>query len=289
MIVVDATNVCYMIHHAMGEELSENDILTGVTFGFLNYVLSLATHLKENNLCFCFDSRKNFRKLYYSYYKGKRDNRADFMECFGGVNTRTHMYRQMDELRKEILPELGFRNVFMLTGLEADDLIAKLVDQYAATDNITIVSADEDLYQCLRKNVRMYKPRAKKIYTITQFKKDYGITPDKWPEVKALAGCSSDNLKGVHGIGEKTAIKFIKNELKPSTKAYKNIKVGWHIYKFTLPMVMLPWKQDGKDFSLNTQPNEFEREAFIEVFDRLRFVYHLKQEQFVKWEKHFNL
>jgi len=282
MILIDAPNLCYIAHYAMGE-LSNDDVPTGVTFGFLNYVLSIATKFEDNDLVFCFDSKKSWRKLILPSYKANRDEKEYTDEELWLFE---HLHRQVMELRSDILPNLGFNNVFMSVGFEADDLIAHLVNQYAGKRDIVIVSSDEDLYQCLQPRVRIYKVKSKKVYTASAFKKEYDITPDKWADVKAIAGCSSDNLKGVFGVGEKTAIKFWKGELKPNSKAYQQIKISWSIYHSTLKLVKLPF---DKPLRILKRKNKFNREAFIDTFDRLRFVYHLKEEQFAKWEKQFDL
>ena len=71
--------------------------------------------------------------------------------------------------------------------------------------------------------------------------------------MKALAGCSTDSVPGIKGVGEKTAIKYLKNELKESSKIYQRIisKEGWNIYKRNIELVKLPFT-GTKIFKLKT-------------------------------------
>jgi len=121
---------------------------------------------------------------------------------------------------------IGFRNVFVQKGYESDDIIASICCQKnKSIDNeFVIISSDKDLYQCISPSVSFYNPQTSKILTFQGFKKKYGIESYEWGNVKSLAGCTTDNVKGIEGIGEIRAIQFLNGNLNPKSKAMQNIK-----------------------------------------------------------------
>lgn len=280
MVLLDANNLAYIAYYSLGE-LSEGEVRTGTVFGFLNIVNQIASRF-GTSLIFCFDSKKNLRKKADKEYKA---NRHKDMTPEDAVELRA-MQDQITQLRKEVLPQMGFRNIRVKSGYEADDIIAYFAKKYTS-ENITIVSTDKDLYQLLTKNVSVYNPKTKKMYTRNNFVDNYGIKPNKWALVKAIGGDSSDNIKGIWKVGEKTAIKYVTGQLKTTSKAYENIKLNWSVVKKNLSLTSLPYKE--VDFGFRHRKNKLTREKFIKVFDRLRFIYYLREEQFERWEKNFEL
>jgi len=148
-------------------------------------------------------------------------------------------HRQFNVLRKGILPDLGFNNVFMQSKYEADDVIAKLVMDYSWKNKPFVVTSDDDLLQLLD-YCHIYNPGKDKIITAQTFKNEYGITPSQWVEVKKIAGCTSDNVKGIQGVGVKKAIQFIRGEMNPDTKTYEKIINGTSTIDFNEKIVKLP-------------------------------------------------
>ena len=113
-------------------------------------------------------------------------------------------YEQFDKL-KLVLPEMGFANVFEEKGYESDDIIASLV--VGSDERTVVISSDKDLYQLLNWcNICDIKGS---VYTKNMFIREYKINPSGWKRVKSIAGCNTDNIKGVKGVGEKTAIKYL--------------------------------------------------------------------------------
>jgi 5'-3' exonuclease len=135
--------------------------------------------------------------------------------------------------------------VFVQHGYESDDIIAEIsLHSIRNGDEAVIISADKDLYQCIESNVSFYNPQTGKILTIQGFKKQYGIDSMLWGMVKAIAGCTTDNVKGIKGVGEKRAIDFLLSRLNPNSKAYKAITSpeGNEISDFNQELVVLPMK-----------------------------------------------
>jgi DNA polymerase-1 len=256
--------------------LSHEDHPTGVIFGFLRELQKLSEEFESPNFVFAWDSKKSFRRDVYPDYKKKPPLEDPEM-----IDILRSGKPQFSEIRLKVLPHLGFNNNFIQTGLEADDLIAWIVKDHAwEYDHTYIVTSDEDLFQLLHDKVSMYNPREKKIYTKEDFIKEKGVDPNMWYWVKAVAGCSSDNVKGVVGVGEKTAIKYLKNELKMGSKKWQDIKEFDPSFNFSL--VKLPHERSSPvDLVLNTLD--------FSVFEGLCLDYgfnsFLKKEVYKKWEE----
>jgi 5'-3' exonuclease len=108
-------------------------------------------------------------------------------------------------------------------------------------DEAIIVSSDQDLYQLLHDRVRIWNPTKAKMITVGSFMKEWTIMPHEWVRVKACAGCRSVNIEGIVGVGEKTAVKWILDDLKPTTKAAKKIRDNIPMYNRNLQLVTLPY------------------------------------------------
>jgi len=213
--------------------LSWEEHATGVIFGFLRQIQQLAEEFPNSRFAFAWDSRRSFRRNVYPIYKEKPE-----MEDPEMIDLLNSGKPQFSTIRFDILPRLGFNNNFMQRGLEADDIIACITRDHAQNmDHTYIVSSDEDLFQLLRKNVSIYNPREKKVYTEEDFKRDKGIFPTDWPYVKAVAGCNSDNVKGIKGVGEKTVLKVLTGGITHGKKFQEIINYN---PDFNLDLVKLP-------------------------------------------------
>lgn len=233
MIIIDSNAICHREAHALGDRLSYEEKNVGIIFGFLREILKLSRLYETNEFAFCWDSRKSLRKQIYPEYKNKPKK----------TELDPKIFEQFETIKTKVLPEIGFKNIFEEKGFEADDLIASLVTEYP-DNSFVITSSDEDLYQLLRDNVCIYNLYSKKEYTKESFNKEFGISCCFWSLVKAIAGCSSDNVKGIKGVGEKTAIKYIKEELPIKSKAFQNITSleGTSIVKRNFDLVRLPFE-----------------------------------------------
>ena len=185
----------------------------------------------------------------------------------------------------KVLPKLGFKNNFIQTGMEADDLIAAITQNYDV--ELVIISADQDLYQLLTPTVSMYSSKGKKLTTDKSFTKEYGIKPDKWARVKQIAGCSTDNVKGIEKVGEKTAIKYIKDELGKKTKAYNNIVQGDAIIERNEALVKLPFK--GTKIPKIRLPGPLYLANFVEITDEYGFRSMQQVGQLNQWITQFEM
>lgn len=303
-IIVDANNWCHIQWHAFGDKLSHDEELTGVLWGFFHQIILIAEKFNSNRFIFCWDSRKNLRKIEYPRkivvkegkeiiegYKANREARdpdEDVQDIFD----------QFNMLQKELLPAFGFKNIFMQTGVEADDIIASLVINNgwcADGEKPIIASTDKDLYQLLN-GCDIWRSVNKELMTLADFQEKYTITPDQWVDVKALAGDTSDNIPGIRGVGEKTAIKYIKGNLSDKMQAangnstpYARIvsPKGQHTIKRNRHLVSLP-HPDTKFFE-PVGDEVFDIDAFLDICNQYGFQSFQTSEALAEWRKRFGM
>lgn len=237
LLVVDANAICYSAYYSCGR-LSYDKQKTGIIYGFFWQIQHICRSQRITRLAFCWDSRQSHRKRIFPAYKSNRNKKdADLLACRS----------QFHELRKEIIPALGFANNFHFIGYEADDLIASLCN-FPGPDpgqEYVIASNDQDLYQLLSDRIHMYRLSKKLLYTAKDFAQQYGIAPQLWPEVKALAGCRSDTVPGIPGIGECRALAYLK-ESAHEKNVIIDTPVGRAILERNRKLVNLPFQGTPK-------------------------------------------
>jgi DNA polymerase-1 len=259
ILIIDCNYLCYRALYSTGE-LSHDGAKTGTFFGFFKEVVNLTHLFKTPHIVFCWDYGLNKRYQIYPKYKEKRkETKENYTKeekrIFRAFN------KQVKYIREVALPKIGYINNFYQKGYESDDMIASVCNHFNIWSkpwSTIIVTADHDLFQLINKHTSVYNPHKKERLTRLRFKKRYGISPKKWVEVKSMAGCSSDNIKGIEGIGEKTAIKYLLGQLKESSVACKKIesKKGQRIIKKNKKITKLPL-EGVQDFTL--LPDHFEK------------------------------
>lgn len=203
--ILDSSWFAHRAKYSLGN-LSHADLKTGVIYGFLEQVRHVCNdpRIMSNNVGLFFDSKSSVRKAAYPEYKANRQKAQRSPEEWA---ERAVMRDQLALLRQEILPAIGFP-CFQQAGLESDDLMAQAAEQLEGAGTV-LVTADGDLYQCITTRNHWYDPQRNRYLDHGAFWKEYGIDPCSWAEVKAIAGCGTDNVKGVPGVGEGSAIKYI--------------------------------------------------------------------------------
>ncbi|MBR6133125.1 MAG: DNA polymerase I [Bacilli bacterium] len=205
VILVDGNNLMFRSYYATaytGNVMKNSKgFATNALYGFVGMMNKIISEEKPNYIAVAFDIGKNFRKQKYETYKEGRQATPDDLKL------------QMPVAR-DILKAMGIK-YFELEPYEADDIIgtlAKMCDQDPEYDG-TIISSDKDLLQLLSPVVDMKLLKQKDYirYNPKSFKEDWGIEPINIIDYKALAGDSSDNIPGVKGIGDKTALSLLKD------------------------------------------------------------------------------
>lgn len=243
-VLVDVSYLAYRAMHAVGD-LENEDVPTGVIFGFFHQLrqICLDRRIQSNRVAIFCDSRTSLRKRAHPPYKEKRWTERTQEEI---EKVRT-MRTQVELLSSEVLPEIGFP-VHQQEGLESDDTIAWVANRISTdarlrleTDRKAVmVTSDGDLFQSITEHVHWFDPQRDRYLTPTAFAEWKGVPPSTWGEVKALSGCSSDCVAGVPGVGEATAIRFLKGELPPRLKAHQSIVSRRDVVDRNRRLVVLP-------------------------------------------------
>ena len=203
VILVDGNNLMFRSYYATaytGNTMKNSKgFPTNALYGFTTMINKIMNEETPEYIAVAFDIGKNFRKQKYDFYKEGRQETPD------------DLIKQMPIARK-ILDAMGIKYL-ELEPYEADDIIgtlAKMADLDQEYD-ATIISSDKDLLQLISDgtDVKLLKQTGFIKYNPETFKNDYGIEPIKMIDLKALAGDASDNIPGVKGIGEKTALKLL--------------------------------------------------------------------------------
>lgn len=277
-LIFDSHAVCHFLKYSLSH-LSYGDTDTGIIFGFLSVLKVAIERLGTNNFVFAFDSKKSHRKRLFPLYKVKRREK---------IKTEQEriedaiMYSQIDALRKKILPDLGFHNVFQKPGFEADDIITSCVQSMPGKS--WIVSRDNDFHQLLNSKISMWDFQKRVEFTAGDFTDKWLIPPKEWRQVKCLAGCTSDCVPGIPRIGEKTAIKFLKGEMPQHLKAYQSIIDNQDIVNRNIPLVILPFKGTPK---YKIQKDQLKIQSFFKLFEEMGFESYIND--FDSWVEVFKL
>lgn len=204
----------------------------------LRDIMNLQSLHNTPYIAFCFDHGVSLRCANYPKYKSSRRDKIRSPEEQAAYEELRFQIRM---LKTDYLKSVGFQNIFFQKGYEADDIIAGLCQGLHKNQEAIIVSADHDMYQLLSDNVSIWNPNQKEMMTKHRFSQEWGIEPDLWIDVKSIAGCNSDEIDGIDGVGEKTAAKFLTGSLKEKTKAFRAIVAGNAIWNRNRQLVKLPY------------------------------------------------
>jgi DNA polymerase-1 len=204
VILIDGNNLMFRSYYATaytGNVMKNSKgFPTNALYGFVGMMNKIISEEKPEYVMVAFDVGKNFRKQKYETYKEGRQATPDELKM------------QMPVAR-EILKAMGIK-YFEMEPYEADDIIGTFA-KYCSEDpdyNGLIVSSDKDLLQliCPEVEVKLLKQKDYIKYNEKTFKEDWGFEPIHMIDYKALAGDPSDNIPGVKGVGDKTAINLLK-------------------------------------------------------------------------------
>ena len=197
LLAIDGNSIMNRAFYGIKLLSNSKGQFTNALTGFMNIYLKEIGEVKPDCVAVAFDLKApTFRHKANAAYK----------------NTRK-LAQQMPVI-KELLGDLGIK-IVQCEGYEADDILGTLSKAAADSGNeCYILTGDRDSFQLVsdRVTVRLATTKETKIYTPDRIMEEYGVTPRQMIEVKALMGDTSDNISGVKGIGEKTALSLIKQE-----------------------------------------------------------------------------
>lgn len=222
---------------AVMPDLEFNEQKTGILYGFILQMCHKINTFKPDYVIVCNDKPPYLRKKIYPQYKEARKAYAD------RDKDRLILANQGRVLCLEFLDSLNIQ-VLEKQGYEADDMIAVICeDLYKTVDQIVVVSNDDDLFQLFQYSENIYIQRNKTFYSVRNFYEDYeGLEPSQWPLFLALKG-SHNGVPGLKGVGEKTALKIIRDE----SVLEQVLKVHREKLQLFQQLATLPYQSDDYD------------------------------------------
>lgn len=199
LLCIDGNSIMNRAFYGIKPLSNSKGICTNAITGFMNIYLKEIGEVKPDCVAVAFDLKApTFRHKANATYKANRKPMPEDLA-------------QQMPLIKKLLPLLGIKTV-ECEGYEADDILGTLSKAAADSgDECYILTGDRDSFQLVSDlvTVRLAGNKETKIYTPERIKEEYGVDPRQMIEVKALMGDTSDNISGVKGIGEKTALSLI--------------------------------------------------------------------------------
>ena len=215
IFLIDGHSIAFRAFYALPETLTTKDgFPTNVIHGFLMMITKLVNNYDVEKIIITWDvSKKTFRNEIYQDYKANRSSSPD--------NFKIQIKELQNLLSKFNLPQLS------MEGFEADDVLGSLSHYFNKKNNkVTIVTGDRDSFQLISSKTKiMYTKRGisdVEMYDNKLFEDKYQITTNQYVEYLALKGDKSDNIPGLPGVGEKTAISLLQ-KYKNISNIYKNL------------------------------------------------------------------
>ncbi|GIW69839.1 MAG: hypothetical protein KatS3mg101_0586 [Patescibacteria group bacterium] len=214
LLLLDTFNFLHRAYHALPPTFRDsNGEPTNALYGVTSMLINMLSQVKPDYIAAALDGEKpTFRVEDFTAYKAQRKPMEDAL---------------VSQIPKTLrmLEAFGVRQV-LVDGYEADDVIATLALDFAGKVDVIIASNDRDLWQLAGKNVIIVVPDKKgglEWIGREEVSRRLGFSPDKIADYKGLRGDPSDNIPGVFGVGEKTAVKLLE-QFGSIEEIYKNIE-----------------------------------------------------------------
>ena len=198
-LIIDGSSIFYRAFYAMPGLTAPSGEPVGAVVGCANIIMKILRERAPELVAVALDhAKKTFRNEIFSEYKATRQKMPDDLAA------------QL-VLLKEFIDVIGIKTC-AAAGYEADDIIGTLASQAAENFHVEILTGDRDALQLINRTttVLLNKKNGVELYDEEKFLAEYGFAPSLLVDYKALRGDPSDNIPGVHGIGEKTAVDLIK-------------------------------------------------------------------------------
>lgn len=198
LYLLDGSSYIYRAFFALPHLSSASGLPTNASLGFTNMLLKMLKDKSPEYMAVIFDAKgPTFRHELYESYKITRPPMP------------YNLSSQIPYI-KEIVEGLNI-SMLELEGYEADDIIATICKEMENKEyKVIVITGDKDLFQLVSKNVTLWDSMKNKVSGLVEVKERFEIEPHQIPDVMGLTGDSIDNVPGIPGIGEKTAIRLIK-------------------------------------------------------------------------------
>ena len=198
-VLVDGSSYLYRAYHALPAFTSSKGEPTGAVLGVLNMLYKLLDDFEPERIAVIFDAPgKTFRDDLYKDYKANRPPMPEDL-------------RPQIEPLLEVIKAIGIP-VLKITGVEADDVIGTLATQASKAGITTLIfTSDKDMAQLVDNKVTLVNTMTETVLDIEGVKEKFGLPPELIIDFLALMGDKVDNIPGVPGVGEKTALSLLQN------------------------------------------------------------------------------
>ncbi len=199
LYLIDGNSYAYRSFYAIKDLKTKEGLPTNAVYGFTVSLTKILRMKKPDYIGVVFDlPEPTFRHKEFASYKANRPKMPDDLII-------------QFPILKEVIRAFNIP-IFELGGYEADDILATLAKEGEKKGlDVFVMSPDKDLLQIVTDNIRVVRPiKGDTIFNRNKVREKYGVEPEKLVDIAALGGDSSDNVPGVPGIGEKTAMKLIK-------------------------------------------------------------------------------
>ncbi|GAB6907759.1 DNA polymerase I [Desulfosarcina cetonica] len=199
LYLIDGSAYIYRAYHAVRGLANSSGLPTNATFGFTRMLIKLMADRHPSHVAMFFDAKgPTFRHERFADYKANRPPMPD------------DLVQQLPWIRK--VTEAFNIPVFEMAGYEADDLIGTLAQQAEAHGfRVVMVTGDKDFMQLVTPDCTIWDPMKDKIIDPVAINDAFGLTPGQMIDVMGFSGDTADNVPGVPGIGQKTAVKLIQS------------------------------------------------------------------------------
>lgn len=274
IVIIDGNSLINRAFYGLPQLTTKEGVYTNAVYGFVNMLYKIYEDYQPEYISVAFDRKApTFRHMEYDAYKAGRKRMPDELG-------------QQLPIIKELLDVMQIHRM-EIDGFEADDLIGTLVKYCEEKDlEILVVTGDRDALQLASEQTTILITKKGmtdlEIYTPKSIIERYEVTPQQFIDMKGLMGDASDNIPGVPGVGEKTAIKLIKQfgsieEMIRHTEEIQNQKlrekIESNIEQAIFSKRLATIKTDVPiDLSLTTLQREApNQEKLLELFRRLEF------------------
>jgi DNA polymerase-1 len=272
LFLIDGSSYLFRAFYAIGHLSNSKGLPTNAIFGFTQMLLKVLKEHRPDYLGVIFDSKApTFRSEVYKEYKANRPAMPE------GLTPQIPYIKKIIEGYRISLLEMG--------GYEADDLIGTVAKGLESEADVVIITGDKDILQLVSDRIQIYDTMKEKRFGVKEVLQRFGVSPEQVVEVMGLAGDAVDNIPGVPGIGEKTAIRLIKTygsienllthvEEIPQKKLKENLKAHGDLARLSRQLAMIhtevPVHYELKDFSLSPPDLKSLKELFRELeFNKL--------------------
>src|SRR5512136_1286689 len=272
LFLIDGSSYIYRAFYAIGHLSNSKGLPTNATYGFTQMLLKVLKEHRPEHLAVILDSKApTFRSETYKEYKANRPAMPEALAL------------QIPYIKKIIE---GYRiATLVMDGYEADDLIGTIARRLESESDVIIITGDKDILQLVNDRIQVYDPMKEKNFGVEEVIQRFGVRPEQVVDVMGLAGDATDNIPGVPGIGEKTAIQLIKAygsienllshvEEIPQKRLRENLKTHGDLARLSRQLATIhtevPVSNRLEDFSLSSPDLKTLKEIFKELeFNKL--------------------